>query len=291
MSTVIPTLEYQQQLLGHLGWVVNRRFLLLLLQPLPSANILSKDKLYRVGGLRLGSMAYRSGDSVSLGRLVAIDVFPHLVYAPTEVNARMLKQSASTTWRRVYLADEYVITTMQTTPPREVFESGLPVPVLVHQIPYPFHIDPRHVEASACLNFGRILPSNPTDVPWTGDPPITLGLYREDCGQFYLRLGVCTRYNLPLAGFERGEHWAYMVRDWWYVYDSVEAGHDCSKDHISNWPDRSRKHGFEEWNRGNFQFTLSFTPLERLERTLVLHLRAEKVNAFAHDCEIIQEYR
>ncbi|KAI0753630.1 heterokaryon incompatibility protein-domain-containing protein [Fomes fomentarius] len=191
VSTVIPTLEHQQQLLGHLGWVIDRRFLFLLLQPLPSENILSKDKLYRVGGIPLQSVVYRVGDGPLTVRNAILIDFPRVICAPTEVNDSMLQKSASATWRRVYLADEHVIATMKTTD-TSVFESKIPVPELVHRPRSPFHLDPRHFPAFQFLNPDRDFPSNATHVPWAGDPPIILQFYpwNESKGVFLLSLGV-----------------------------------------------------------------------------------------------------
>ncbi|KAI0753645.1 heterokaryon incompatibility protein-domain-containing protein [Fomes fomentarius] len=290
VSTVIPTLEYQKQLLGHLGWVVNRRFLLLLLQPLPSENILSNDKLYRVGGIPLQSMAYRVGDVSLRRRVVSTLVFPYLVYAPTEVNDKMLQKSASTTWRRVYLADEHIVTTMKTMD-TSMFNSMLPVQDLVHRLPSPIHIDLRHLTDFNTMNSEWNLPRKPADVSWIGDPPLILELQLGYTSTLLLSLGVCTRSGLRVGTPQQVAHWAYMVHpDFSSVKESSEARHDCSTDYISNWPHRSRQYAYQNPDGRRFQATLSFTPFELdPERTLVLHAHKEHVEAFADDCEILQD--
>ncbi len=262
---------------------MGRRFLFLLLRLLPTENTFSKDKLYEVGGISpIKSVVNR-------GRLVVKSIhFPHVVYAPTDVNDSMLQRTASATWRKVYLADEHVITTLKTTDTL-VFDSmvPLPEPVSIYGPSSPFHLDPRKSTVHF-LNFKCNVIPQPTDVPWTGDPPITLQFLTDFPvhGPYWLSLGVCTRPDLPVASPHRLVHWAYID----VAYNDLEARHDCSKDHISNWPDHSRKYGYTE-HYEQLQFYLSFTPFERdPERTLVLHLHTQIVDAFDNDCYIMKYY-
>ncbi len=296
VSTEIPIIKYDGQLLGHLGWVVDRRFLLLLLQLLPSENVPSKDKLYRVGGIPLKSLIYTVGDE-PLDNTVVVPVvnFTHVVYAPTELNTSMLHKSADATWKRVYLAHEHVIATMKTTD-TSVFESMLPARELVSvdELSSPFYVDPRHSTAFTFLNVGLHPTSpEPAGVAWKGDPPIILRL-SSDFGPSLLILGVCIRSDSPVAksSSQWVAHWAYMVyvnrsSSYEELINNLGVGHDCSKDHISSWPDHSRRYHYRK-SGPHRRVTLSFTPFEwDPERTLVPHLRAEQFDHGPYDtCEI-----
>ncbi len=232
---MIPTFIHGKHVLGHLGWAVGRRFLFLLLRLLPSENILSKDKLYEVG------LPVKIVVSSGLWAVTSVH-FPHVVYAPTDVNDGMLQRTTSATWRKLYLADEHVITTLKTTD-TSVFDSMVPFPEPVSSHA-PFNLDLCD-EGGEFGNLKKNVTPRRAHVPWTGDPPLTL---RLKSSPFQLRLGVCTRPDLPVASPKRVAHWAYIVHAGPFnvTDNSLEAGHDCSKDHISTWPGFSRQYGYQE---------------------------------------------
>ncbi|KAI0752071.1 hypothetical protein C8Q74DRAFT_1308567, partial [Fomes fomentarius] len=237
VSTDIPTVTHKGKLLGHLGWVEDRRFLLLLLQQLPSDK---GTERYRVDGLPLETF-----ETVW---------FPHIVYAPAAMNDTMQhRQLAQSEWRKVYLAHEHVIATMKTED-TSVFQTVSPVPE--HQHP-------------AALTFDRRSSRLPdVGVTWTGDPPVILA------------------FHSSVASPPPVVHWAHVEFRYWSPDRPIE--HDCFKDHISSWPDRSRKIGWRGLDSKAFQVNISFTPLRCYpEHTLVLRLRGAYVDGFTKDCEIV----
>lgn len=255
VSTEIPIIAHEGQLLAHLGWVEGKRFLLLLLQPLPSENIIYKDKFYRVGGVPLSS-----GTNLR---------FPRVIYAPDVLNDTMLRKSARSEWRKVYLTHEDVIAATKAED-TSVFESVSPVSELLplHYIS-PFHFDSRHLPRYF-------------DVRTFNRRALVVDV---QCALLYIHLGVCTRRS-PVTSPQQVIQWAhveFLAHVDWEPNHQIE--HDCSKDHISSWPDLSRRFG---WSVDALQVTLSFTPSKNHpERTLVLRLGAKHVTAFDDDCVIM----
>ncbi len=284
-------MTHEEQLLGHLGWVENSTFLLLLLQPLPSNE--NEDRVHRAGVLE--DTLHRIGMVPLVG--AGQYRFPHVVYAPTTLNDMMWQSSAVAQWRKLYLAYDIAPTMAKDT---SVYHSVVPVPERPSfaQLYSPFHFDPRHLAQHPMLAMGSRGSSLPKpDVMWTGDPPITLpievscsvsGSKEKVAGSLYVRLGVCTRSS-PVASTQQVTHWARLV-----AYSSGErfrkelrAKHDCSNDHISSWPRRSRTFGYTSSNHRRFQVTLLFTPFERdQERTLVLRVEAKLVDRIDSNCDI-----
>ncbi len=97
-------------------------------------------------------------------------------------------------------------------------------------------------------------------------------------------------------------HWAYVMiykgtsSSNQQLIDSLKAGHDCSTDHISSWSGHSRtfryKGSMGSIATQGLQITLSFTPFTPdPERTLVMGLRAEYMNAVTNECEILHHDR
>ncbi|KAI0753639.1 hypothetical protein C8Q74DRAFT_1305971 [Fomes fomentarius] len=112
---------------------------------------------------------------------------------------------------------------------------------------------------------------------WTGDPAMILAfrLGYRDCTVMYIRLGT----QCESASTSRVGHWAHVE-----VLQEVE--HDCSMDHISSWPDLSRRFGYKD-SYTKLQVTLSFTRFELdPQHTLVLRLDVTKVDKFENDCVV-----
>ncbi|KAI0753618.1 heterokaryon incompatibility protein-domain-containing protein [Fomes fomentarius] len=277
VSTEIPIITHEEQRLGHLGWVEERTFLLLPLQPLLSG----EDKVHRIGVPLVGA-----------GQIH----FPHVVYAPTSLNDAMLQKSATADWSKVYLAYDSVAPTTKAGD-TSVFHSVFPVPERPSfaQFYSPFHFDPRHLAQHPMLALGsHSSGSLEHHVTWTGDPPLTLpvDVSSSDSGSkrkvasLYIRLGICTRSS-PVPGSQQVTHWARLAVPYRLgnVPEELRVEHDCSDDHISSWPRRARTFGCKDTASSRFQVTLSFTPFERdQKRTLVLRLDAKRVDAFDNDC-------
>lgn len=283
VSTEIPIRTHEGQLLGYLGWIEGGRYLLLLLRTLPSENILPQDRLYRVGGVPL--------------RRVHRFCCTHVVYAPATLNDLMLCKSALMKWRKVYLAYEDVAPHMHSTEDASMLESVLTAPELpsFHRLFYsPFHLElGLHGRVMLRHESQGLLQSFVTGT-WTGDPPVVLTMKLHYVSIFtQICLGVCTRLQ-PVAHHGAGQvvHWAQVTITWHSgAQRGKELEHDCSSDHIARWPDLSRKFGYRITTENNVQVTLSFVRFERdPERTLMLHLDAQPVDALDNDCHILYDH-
>ncbi len=292
MLATIPTLIHQEQRLGHLGWVENRSYLLLLLRPLSSENILSKDKLYAAG--------------TPLRDLRILNTlrphFPRVVYAPTSMSDHMWRKSAVANWTKVYLAYENVATTTKTDDV-SAFQSELEVGPSFHHFYSPFHFDLRHLggDSDSHVRVARefsILPE--PGITWTGHPPMVLAFVLSPRDPRLLTLRRCLYIHLgtrckSVARPAQVVHWAHVeitrkYDEWELRHLPKEVQHDCSSDHISSWPDFSRQFGCSIGN-ANYQITLSFTKFEwDPQRSLVLHLDMKMVDESDNKCDIMHVF-
>ncbi len=277
MLTVIPSMTHQQQILGHLGWVENGRFLLSILQSLPTDNSLSKDSLYMVGVPLLG-----------VGEIH----FPRVVYASSALNDTMHQRSAQVEWRRGYLAYEHAATKV-TTKAELVLGSTSHIRKRRGALIGPFQFDPRQLGTMGMelLDKDSRLPS--PGVRWNGEPPVLLTLQWTRLSVVQttvIRLGVCT---LSSSSAKKGHHWAQVVKGGVNDVLQRDSEHDCVCDHISDWPDLSRKFGHSansELGTVLHQLTLSFTrskfkPKERL----MMRLDWKVVNDYENDCYVLAD--
>ncbi|KAI0752074.1 heterokaryon incompatibility protein-domain-containing protein [Fomes fomentarius] len=279
VSTELPLIKHEGQLLGHLGWVEDGRLLFLLLQPLRSDNILLEDKLHMVGVPLVGAGKFQ---------------LPHVVYAPTPLQDSLIMQEPEVVkWKKVYLAYDVVAPTTNDED-TSIFNPVVERPPL-DQLYLPFHVDPRHLARLAqdrgVPKFDRIWSNLPdAHAARTGDPT-NLVFEMTPWGWMRIHLGVCTQTRL-CANPQQVVHWAFV--DWHlededegYIFEQINE-HDCSNDHISNWPDFSRKFGLRDVGSNDLQVTLSFTPFQWYpERTLVLRLDFKHVDALPNDCKIV----
>jgi hypothetical protein len=118
---------------------------------------------------------------------------------------------------------------------------------------------------------------NEVDVPWAGDPPVILRW--QDPTPLYLCLGTCTRGLEPHSGTP-GLHWANIA----FEKPNSDAEirrvpldmHDCSTDHIRDWPLHAKSFHFSPREVGlsycSFQLVFLSCPMNPAN-TFVVHVR------------------
>lgn len=220
---------------------------------------------------------------------------PHVVYAPTPLHDSLIMQEPEVAkWKKVYLAYDVVAPTTNDED-TSIFNPLVERPPL-DQLYLPFHVDPRHLARLAqdrgMPKFARIWSKLPyAHAARTGDPT-NLVFEVLQWGWMCVHLGVCNRLR---ANPQQVVHWAFVdgqFEDDDCFFEQIDE-HDCSNDHISDWPELSRRFGLRDvGGSNNLQLTLSFTPSKWCpERTLALRLGVEHVNALPSDCEIVYPQR
>lgn len=274
VSATIPVMTIGHQLVGYLGWEAHgRELLLLILQPY------SRTK-YSVG-VNLLVFGQR--------------VTPRLVYAPYGGREHRIE------WKSILLAHEPEVPDSDSSAKTFTALSGPPDPCdLIGKTLSPFHFPLLHslrynerlsIEADL-----HLLPlTDVPDVPWDGNRPAKLYFlyesYGNPSGGLVLCLGVCKLSSPETSTTQRGQHWAHLLhRDLRSVPPQPPPPyHSCTTDHISQWPDLTKKYGFIGKSSLQYQVTISFTP-HGSDQTgvLVLRLTARAVDSYDPRCHVLE---
>ena len=189
-------------------------------------------------------------------------------------NPRLFGQRVSPEWRDIYIADR---------PP--------PAPASILSTPSDYTLSPPFrfpmEEFETCFGqYGRLVEVSQRPFGWCGSPPVVFKFeHKFIFAIVYVAFGRCSSgasrsrrgVHAPLA-MQHEPLWASMVfdpdtRSRQSSVDDVMPQHDCAKDHIADWPDRSRLFT-GEYKNGDIMLTLSFVEDALSPReTLVPHIK------------------
>ncbi|KAI1795382.1 HET-domain-containing protein [Ganoderma leucocontextum] len=189
-------------------------------------------------------------------------------------NPHLFGQRVSPQWRDIYIADR--------PPPA-------PATILCTPSDYtlspPFRFPMENLET--CLgDYGSLVEVSQQRFGWAGSPPVVFKFqHRFIYATIYVSFGRCSsgssqsrRGDCSPSALQPGPHWAFVLFDARNGQSSaadMAPQHVCAKDHIADWPGRSRLFT-GKFENGDILLTLSFLE-DALSpaKTLVPHVKHE----------------